>query len=341
MTIDTHTLAKQARVVGLKLEKQSPKILVGIGILGFLATIYLASKATLDLEDAIAETETDADLAQSAIEAVKVDAPDIAKQEAVKITAGLYSRTGLRFVKLYGPAAAAGIGSTICILSAFSTLHNRNAGLTAAYGALAQLYMAYRGRVIEAYGETVDNDFRYGRHTEEHQVMVDDGNNGKKKVTKKVVTQLPHPVKFNEYIRFFAPEETRCAKRDVDADLFFLKAQQAFANQRLKSEGFLFLNDVLESLGFRKTSAGQIVGWVDDPNLGDGFVDFGLDDAINPKLGQAGDKEAWTSILLNFNVMGVMYTLIEQQRGPYGPMGLGYASDLKDRPGYATELLKG
>jgi hypothetical protein len=341
MKFDTNALAKQARVVGLEIGKQSPKILVGLGILGFFATIYLASKATLDLEEAIDETQTDAELAKSAIEAVKLESPEHAKEETIKITVGLYSRTGLRFTKLYGPAAAAGIGSTVCILSAFSTMNTRVTGLTAAYGALSQLYMAYRGRVIEAYGETVDNDFRYGRQTEEHSITVDDGNGGKKKATRKVVTELPSSVKHNEYIRFFAPEETKCAKRDVDADLFFLKAQQAFMNQRLKAEGFLFLNDVFEALGFRKTSAGQLVGWIDDQELGDGFVDFGLDDTINPVHGQPGDKEAWTSIQLNFNVMGVMYTLIEQQRGPYGRMGRGYPEKLADRAGYATDLLKG
>ena len=63
----------------------------------------------------------------------------------------------------------------------------------------------------------------------------------------------------------------------MDYNDMFLRGQEAFANERLKADGYLFLNDVLKDLGFEPTKVGQVVGWVyDDLSDNDGYVDFNI-----------------------------------------------------------------
>ena len=85
----------------------------------------------------------------------------------------------------------------------------------------------------------------------------------------------------------------------------FLKRQQNFANEKLQTNGFLFLNDVYEMIGIPKTKAGQIVGWIyDEKNpVGDNFVDFGIYD-VNNEAKRDFVNGYERSILLDFNVDG-------------------------------------
>jgi hypothetical protein len=59
----------------------------------------------------------------------------------------------------------------------------------------------------------------------------------------------------------------------------------------------LFLNDVYDMLGFKRTSNGQLVGWL----KGDGnFVDFSM------------AQVSLEATLLDFNVDGVIYEQIDK-----------------------------
>ena len=97
----------------------------------------------------------------------------------------------------------------------------------------------------------------------------------------------------------------------------FLRRQQDYANEVLKSRGHLFLNEVYDMLGIPRTKAGQVVGWIyneDNPN-GDNYVDFGIYDLSNLSDSQKERKMAFVngqeySILLDFNVDGPIYDLI-------------------------------
>lgn len=83
------------------------------------------------------------------------------------------------------------------------------------------------------------------------------------------------------------------------------------ANDRLRANGFLTLNDVLDSIGCKPTNAGLVVGWVykKDNDAGDDFVDFGLDDSReNVRDFINGDEP---SVWLDFNVQGSIMNLID------------------------------
>ena len=93
--------------------------------------------------------------------------------------------------------------------------------------------------------------------------------------------------------------------KDPAANLQVLKKTQAFANQKLKEQGFLFLNDVYKMLNILPTKAGQVVGWIyDEKNpIGDNYVDFGLYD-IHDERKRAFINGIERNVILDFNVDG-------------------------------------
>jgi hypothetical protein len=47
-----------------------------------------------------------------------------------------------------------------------------------------------------------------------------------------------------------------------DNNVFFLTRFQNILNDRLRAQGYLFTNDVLNALGIRPTTGGQMSGWL-------------------------------------------------------------------------------
>lgn len=91
--------------------------------------------------------------------------------------------------------------------------------------------------------------------------------------------------------------------KDPECNKFYLLRQQEYANEMLRRNGYLFLNEVYTMLGMPRTKAGQCVGWVYDTEcpIGDNYVDFGIFDQVHNQSFINGYKN---SVLLNFNVDG-------------------------------------
>lgn len=113
---------------------------------------------------------------------------------------------------------------------------------------------------------------------------------------------------FSQYARFF--DET-CPNwtRDAESNLIFLKATQLYLNDKLKRQGYVFLNDAYDAIGIPRTKEGQLVGWVyNEKNpTGDNCVDFGLTDPSSKKFVNGYER----TILLDFNVDGNILESIE------------------------------
>ena len=93
--------------------------------------------------------------------------------------------------------------------------------------------------------------------------------------------------------------------RNAELNKVFLIQTQNAANDKLRLNGILTLNEVYDMLGVPRTAYGQIAGWVytEDDSVGDGYVDFGIFNPNNPKACDFVNGYE-KSIILDFNCIG-------------------------------------
>ena len=301
-------LTRTLNRVGLKLKKHSPEILVVTGVVGTVASAVMACKATTKIDEVLADTKDNIDKTKDYVEK-KGFSEKYTEEDYKKDLTIFYAKGGLELVKLYAPSVALGALSITAILSGHNVLRKRNVALAAAYATVEKGFKEYRGRVVERFGEELDRELKYNIKAKEVEETTVDEKTGEEKVTKKTVN-VADPNNYSTYARFFDDGCTGWTK-DPEYNLMFLKNQQRYANDLLKSRGHLFLNEVYDMLGIPRTKAGQVVGWIYDeeyPN-GDNFVDFGIYDLYNEKARDFVNGYERT-ILLDFNVDGDIMNLI-------------------------------
>ena len=284
---------------GFKVKKHSPEILVAVGVAGVVTSTVMACKATTKASDILEEHKNQ----MNAIDqVVKMDRDDYTEEDHKKDTTIVYTQTAIKFVKLYSPSVMIGVLSLGCIIYSHNILTKRNAALAAAYATVDRGFKEYRGRVVERFGKELDHELRYNIKAQEFEKTEVD-KKGNEKVVKETVN-VADPNLYSDYARFF-DDGCNGWSKDPEQNLTFLKCQQAYANEKLKAKGYLFLNDVYKMLGIPATKAGQIVGWIyDEKNpIGDNFVDFGLYDMNKPVVRDFVNGYERT-ILLDFNVDG-------------------------------------
>ena len=284
---------------GFKVKKHSPEILVVVGVAGVVTSTVMACKATTKAGDILEEHKNQ----MNAIDqVVKMDRDDYTEEDHKKDTTIVYTQTAIKFVKLYSPSIMIGVLSLGCIIYSHNILTKRNAALAAAYATVDRGFKEYRGRVVERFGKELDHELRYNIKAQEFEKTEVD-KKGNEKVVKETVN-VADPNLYSDYARFF-DDGCNGWSKDPEQNLTFLKCQQAYANEKLKAKGYLFLNDVYKMLGIPATKAGQIVGWIyDEKNpIGDNFVDFGLYDMNKPVVRDFVNGYERT-ILRDFNVDG-------------------------------------
>ena len=296
-----------------KLQKHSPEILVVAGVVGVVASAVLACKATTKANDILVETKEDIEKIHKVSEMAENNelTEQYTEEDAKKDLAIVYVKTGLKFVKLYAPAVALGVLSITSILASNNILRKRNVAIAAAYATVDKSFKEYRGRVVERFGEAVDKELKYNIKAQKVEKTVVDEETGKKKKVKESV-EVADPNLYSDYARFFDCGNDNWEK-DAEYNLMFLRAQQQYANDLLRSRGRLFLNEVYRMLGIPETKASQVVGWVYDPDNpeheGDNYVDFGIYDINKPKARDFVNGYERT-ILLDFNVDGNVWELM-------------------------------
>lgn len=290
-----------------KVEKHSPEILLGVGVVGVVATAVTACKATMKLNDILDECAETREKIKEVAENPNYE-DRYTEEDAQKDLTINYVQTGVKIAKLYAPSVALGVFSVGCLLGSHNVMQKRNAALSAAYLTVDKSFKEYKQRVIDRVGEEVEKEIRYGIKAEEIETTVQNEDGTETTVTETVKTM--DPTLYSDYARFF-DEASPYWQKDPEYNMVFLKAQQQYANDLLRAKGRLFLNDVYEMLGIDKTKAGQIVGWVYDeenPN-GDNFVDFGIYDMSKERV-RAFVNGYEANILLDFNVDGNIWDLM-------------------------------
>ena len=280
----------------MKLKKHSPEILVVAGIAGTVVSAVLACKATTKVAEILDETKGTLDTIHEGMETGAINGQEYTTEDGKKDTVIVYAQTGMKLAKLYAPAIILGTLSITSILASNNILRKRNVALGAAYAAIDKSFKEYRGRVIERFGEQVDTELKYGIKAKKFEEIEVDPETGKEKKVKKTV-MVADPNLQSDYAVYF-DSKSRNYENNPDYNRMFLKAQQAFANDKLQTRGHLFLNEVLDDLDIPRTPAGQIVGWTKDGP--DGYVNFRIVEVER----ETEDGRHEPALLLDFNVEG-------------------------------------
>lgn len=300
------TMTRTASKCGYKLKKASPTIMiVGAAIGGVTATV-LACKATIKAQDIL--TEHNAQVESIHTTKQLSEGETYTEKDYKSDITTTYVQTGLKLAKVYAPAVTLGAVSLGCMFGSHHIMSKRNASLTAAYIALDKAFEEYKSRVSDRFGSRVQEELEHNIKAVELESKRtnEQGVEETIKEYKDIAMQhtSPYTCIFDETV------DTWVSDNMLNRNYLFLMEQAA--NKRLRTQGHLFLNDVLGSIGTHggvtlKTPEGQIVGWIYDPNdpTRQSHVDFGVtnyvegDDALNSFI-NGGER----SVMLRFNCDG-------------------------------------
>lgn len=298
-------VTRSVNKIGWKFKKHSPEILVTVGVIGIVASTVMACKSTAKVNDVVDEAKETIDKIHDAVENHKhtSDGEEYTQEIADKDLSIVYIQTGWKFVKLYGPAVALGIVSVGCIVGSNRILNKRNAALAAAFTAVDNSFKEYRGRVIDRFGKELDRELRFGIKAKDVEVTTTDENGEEKTETQSVNVVDPN-LAHDIYSIIWCEGNTGWTK-NPELNKVFLIQQQNYANDKLRLNGVLTLNEVYDMLGVQRTGYGQIAGWVytEDCSAGDNYVDFGIFDPNDAKKCEFVNCQE-RGVVLDFNCIG-------------------------------------
>lgn len=291
---------------GLKLKKHSPTILTIAGVVGLTTAGVMACVQTKKV-DAVIEKHKNRldDLHDCKEEIVKEVGAPAYRASVIKA----YVKTAWDFTKLYGiPLAIAG-ASVTAILCGHSIISKRHAALSTAYNSLNSAFNTYRNRVREDAGEEKDLEYYTGKRLEKKNNQaynIDDPID--KEIAEEIASGNTDASEYAIYSRYFDEWSDRWVKDPIVNKATILSVQN-WANNILKTRGYVFLNEIYDALGLKRSPVGQLVGWVlTDDGSTSNFIDFGLysgSDGVRDFM-NGHDR----NVLLDFNVDGVIYNLI-------------------------------
>lgn len=221
------------------------------------------------------------------------------KKEVIKARARQVGDIALNYA---GDAIAIG-GGLALIMDGVHEYDSRLMKSAIAYTNLMSLYKQYRDRVKKEVGEEKEEEIYHGV---------------KEDLEDRDICDSP-------YTRIWAESCSDCWDQNPEVGRNFLKMQQASANNLIQSRmrslgyGWLYLNEVLEMLGYPLTDEGQDVGWFIDPEgkLGniEGVVDFGINRPINARFLASGAEEVLENTCwLDFNCCGNIRPLMFRKK---------------------------
>lgn len=225
------------KALGRQIDKYSPEILIGCGIVGFVSTVVLVAKEAPiakekleELHEHLAEVDEELSKPQIIFEEFKAVAP------------------------VYAPAAITGTVSIACILGSYKIGNKRTAALATAYELTQSRFIDYQDKVKETLGEKKEAKVR------------------KEIAQDKVNVNPPSPEitgAGNEVVMtdgkslFYDPYGGRYFRSSVEE---VRRAEKVIA-ERLITEMYVPLNDLYYELGLSNTKGGDDLGF----NVNDGI----------------------------------------------------------------------
>ena len=297
----------------------SPEIMLFTGIGAGIGALVMTQRATLKVDNVkkahdekkekIVRTSCEYDENPEDFE--EPYTKDIAAQDLMI----LKRKTALEYVKLYAGPVILEVASIGLILGSHHIMKQRQAALAASCAAIAKAYQTYRQNVIEKYGEEVDQEMLYGSEKKTVKKTETDPETGeKKKVTEE--QEIIRNFGGSPYARLFTRENSTEWFNDNPQNEFMLAQREKEADNRLKCEGILTLNDVYRMIGLKPTDIGLTHGWryrsQKDPDYGkfDNNVTFLTKWVMVPNE-ETGEDER--TLLIDFNCDGCIYGEVSQR----------------------------
>lgn len=294
---------KKAKLVKFKTQEKSPEILLFLGIAGIVTSTIMACKASTKVEAVLDEADAMKAKVDEAVARDDISEDKYSEADAANDLKTVKIQCAWKLFKLFAPSVILGVSSIGCIVSSHHIMYKRFTALMGAYNVLDTNYKKYISRVTEAIGEETEKKIRYGIKAEDFE-MIETDKNGKEKKTKTSKDFLGKDYDITGYSPYAKVFDSCNDLWDERAEMnqFRLNALQTQANNLFHKNGYLFLNDVYDMLGFDRTAAGQFVGWIDGGD-GDNFIDFGLYD-IEKEATRRFINGYEPCVILDFNVDG-------------------------------------
>lgn len=277
-----------------KLVRKKPDLLFYGGLVAIGAGTVGACVASFKAKDAIDEMTEELD-------DIRENKDEMEESEYNKEVTHIYINTSLKVVRYYALPLASEILGVYLLRKSHGELKKEVKELGGLLAATTHDFKTYRKRVIEKEGKEADENYRYGITEEEVREVDEEGGETVKAVRKPSRNPLTSPTS-----RFF-DESCREWTKIPEENMAYLCRLQEIFTDRLRTDGYVFLNDVYAALGMPKTELGHMVGWV--YTLGEGYVDFGITDIYSGSKAVNDAKKRFVNgyenvILLDFNTDG-------------------------------------
>lgn len=282
--------------VKLGVKRNAPELLLGGALLTGTATVILSSRATLKAKEIKDNFKDQKEVLESDYAIGSID-----YVEMKKTVKHMYKKYAVALAKEYAIPAGLYAATVAMIYSSYKIQKDRQIALSAALTACTTAY------------STLVNKLKKGAAAGLTAKEVLDGIEAREKVdpeTGEVTLEKyqGEPVSTEMY-KFRFDRYSLVWEKDKFQNESTLRGEQNWANDKLRLQGYLFLNDVLDRLGIPATYEGQIVGWLAEGD-GDGFVDFGMFDCEDYEDVRY-DNNAFD---LNFNVDGDILSKFKQNK---------------------------
>lgn len=207
---------KHVNRVMLFCRRNAPMILTCVGGAGVVATSVMAVRATPKALQLLDEAE-------------KKKGEELTKLESVRIAGPAYI-----------PAILVGASTIACIFGANILNKRQQAAMASAYALLDNSYKEYKKKVVDLYGEQVDEKIKgeVAKDKYEPIEMSDDG-------------EL-----FYDYF----------SERYFESTLYDVQRAEYQLNRDIQMQGYSTLNDFYENLGIDPISGGDELGWSEGGN---------------------------------------------------------------------------
>lgn len=280
----------------LALQANAPTLMVVGGVAAMGAGAVVACKQTLKVEEVLAKHTPELEKIKKGSDLqLENYGPEVAQQDRFRV----YSRAALDLGRVYLVPATLFTGGVVLVFGGHRIMLRRNATLAVAFTTLKKSFDSYRARVVDKLGHDTDQALMYGATVKE----VIDPQTGE---VATIATRDWEESSRNPYSRVFEQGASSEWVPDLGMNKMLVSQQQRFAQQRLAMQGYLYLNDVYQALGFAPSDIGQVVGWkvqtLPDGTKSIPLVDFGLDKPMPDDWKYSQEK----AIFLDFNCQGLI-----------------------------------